>query len=43
LVFILSALFSIILKDLPWNLWIITSALMSIIIGLLIDKFRKGY
>ena len=43
LVFILSALFSIILKDLPWNLWIITSALMSIIIGLLIEKFRKGY
>ena len=42
IVFIMSALFSILLKDLPWNLWIITSALISIIIGVLISNFRKG-
>ena len=42
IVFIMSALFSILLRDLPWNLWIITSALISIIIGVLISNFRKG-
>ena len=42
IVFIMSALFSILLRDLPWNLWIITSALVSIIIGVLISNFRKG-
>ena len=42
IVFIMSALFSIVLRDLPWNLWIITSALISIIIGVLISNFRKG-
>ena len=42
IVFIMSALLSILLKDLPWNLWIITSALMSIIIGVLISNFRKA-
>ena len=41
IVFIMSALFSILLRDLPWNLWIITSALISIIIGVLISNFRK--
>ena len=42
IVFIMSALFSILLRDLPWNLWIITSALISIIIGVLISNLRKG-
>lgn len=42
IVFIMSALLSILLRDLPWNLWIITSALISIIIGVLISNFRKG-
>ena len=42
IVFIMSALFSILFRDLPWNLWIITSALISIIIGVLISNFRKG-
>ena len=42
IVFIMSALFSILLRDLPWNLWIITSGLISIIIGVLISNFRKG-
>ncbi|MQF83607.1 MAG: AzlC family ABC transporter permease [SAR202 cluster bacterium] len=42
IVFIMSALFSILLRDLPWNLWIITSALISIIIGVFISNFRKG-
>jgi len=42
IVFIMSALFSILLRDLPWNLWIITSALISMIIGVLISNFRKG-
>ena len=42
IVFIMSALFSILLRDLPWNLWIITSALISIIIGVLISNFGKG-
>ena len=42
IVFIMSALFSILLRDLPWNLWIITSALISIIIGVLISNSRKG-
>jgi predicted branched-subunit amino acid permease len=42
IVFIMSALFSILLRDLPWNFWIITSALISIIIGVLISNFRKG-
>ena len=42
IVFIMSALFSILLRDLPWNLWIINSALISIIIGVLISNFRKG-
>ena len=42
IVFIVSALLSILLRDLPWNLWIITSALISIIIGVLISNFRKG-
>lgn len=41
IVFIMSALFSILLRDLPWNLWIITSGLISIIIGVLISNFRK--
>ena len=42
IIFIMSALLSILLRDLPWNLWIITSALISIIIGVLISNFRKG-
>ena len=42
IVFIMSALFSILLRDLPWNLWIITSALISIIIGVFISNLRKG-
>lgn len=42
IVFIISALFSVILKDLPWNLWIITSAIISILIGVLISYFREG-
>ena len=42
IVFIMSALLCILLRDLSWNLWIITSALISIIIGVLISNFRKG-
>ena len=42
IIFIMSALLSILLRDLPWNLLIITSALISIIIGVLISNFRKG-
>ena len=42
IVFIMSALLCILLRDLSWNLWIITSALISIIIGVLISNFGKG-
>tara|TARA_Y100000814_G_scaffold261683_1_gene213002 strand:+ start:619 stop:1311 length:693 start_codon:yes stop_codon:yes gene_type:complete len=40
-VFLISALMAIILKDLPWNLWIIGSALIAISAGVLFSNLRK--
>ena len=37
-VFIISAVLSVVFKDLPWNLWIIFSALIAILFGMLISN-----
>ncbi len=41
MVVILSAILTIILKDLPWNLWLVFSSLLAISIGVLISRFEK--
>jgi len=40
-VFLISALMAVILKDLPWNLWIIGSALIAIAAGVLLSNLGK--
>ena len=40
-VFLISALMAVMLKDLPWNLWIIGSALIAIAAGVLLSNLGK--